>query len=92
MEVINQCFSMIYQVPDKVLRWIGGPQEQSAGATALASIKTGVGQSADSGASGAKDTAGRGSQLSATQFNPASIGAQKQEPLAGGGGGEAKKT
>ncbi len=27
-ELINQCFSAIHVVPDMVLRWIGGPQQQ----------------------------------------------------------------
>lgn len=31
VEVANQCFSAIHQVPDMVLRWIGGPQGNSGG-------------------------------------------------------------
>jgi defect in organelle trafficking protein DotA len=28
IEVVNQCFSLIHQLPDMVLRWIGGPAQQ----------------------------------------------------------------
>lgn len=58
IEVINLCFSMIFQVPDKLLRWIGGPVEQSAGAQAMAQIKGGVSQSASGAAGGASSKAG----------------------------------
>jgi defect in organelle trafficking protein DotA len=27
LAIVNRCFAMIYEVPNKVLRWIGGPQE-----------------------------------------------------------------
>ncbi|MBT4803548.1 MAG: DotA/TraY family protein [Legionellales bacterium] len=57
IEVINLCFSMIFQIPDKLLRWIGGPVEQSAGAQAMAQIKGGVSQSASGAAGGASSKA-----------------------------------
>lgn len=39
LEVVNQCFSAIHQVPDMVLRWIGGPVQQSDAAQRAQSIK-----------------------------------------------------
>ena len=63
IEVINQCFSMIFQVPDKLLRWIGGPQEQSSAAQAMNQIKGGVSSSASQGAQGASSSAGSAANI-----------------------------
>lgn len=32
IEVVNQCFSLIYQLPDTALRWIGAPTQNNASA------------------------------------------------------------
>jgi defect in organelle trafficking protein DotA len=37
--VTNQCFSLIYVLPDYILRWIGGPQQSGAGASPLEMVK-----------------------------------------------------
>jgi hypothetical protein len=29
LSVVNYCFSLVYHIPDKIMRWIGGPQDQS---------------------------------------------------------------
>ncbi len=63
IEVINQCFSMIFQIPDKLLRWIGGPQEQSSAAQAMNQIKGGVSSSASQGAQGASSSAGSAANI-----------------------------
>jgi len=92
IEVINLCFSMIFQVPDKVLRWIGGPVEQSAGAQALAQIKGGVGQSASGAAGGASSKAGSAPSVSGnapqaqTKHDNNSAGGGEASAGEGGGG------
>jgi defect-in-organelle-trafficking protein DotA len=44
--VIEQCYSMIYMIPDRVLRWIGGPQDSAGSGVggALQSISAGLSQ------------------------------------------------
>lgn len=42
VEVTNQCFGAIHQVPDMVLRWIGGPVQQSDAAQRAQAIKGAV--------------------------------------------------
>ena len=42
--VVNQCYSMVYVLPDYILRWIGGPQQQSGVAQMMEGIKSGVSQ------------------------------------------------
>lgn len=46
LEVTNQSFSTIHEVPDMVLRWIGGPVMQDKTEGMAASVKSGVGQAA----------------------------------------------
>lgn len=65
IEVINQCFGMIFQVPDKILRWIGGPQEQSNVGQMMQSVKGGVQSGAQGAGSAASGQASRGAQVSA---------------------------
>lgn len=43
LEVVNQCFSAIHQVPNMVLRWIGGPQEPSTATQHAQAIKGALG-------------------------------------------------
>lgn len=61
IEVVNQCFSAIHQVPDMVLRWIGGPVQQDQSAQHVQAIKGAV-SSAGSQASQAMSDVGRGAQ------------------------------
>lgn len=39
LAIINRSFSMIYEVPNKVLRWIGGPQESGQEESMLQGIR-----------------------------------------------------
>lgn len=55
MVVLQQCYSMIYVIPDQILKWVGGPA-QSAGsgvAQVMKSVSTGLMQQSQSAASGA---------------------------------------
>ena len=72
IEVINQCFSMIFQVPDKILRWIGGPQEQSNVSQMMQSVKGGVQSGAQGAGSAASGQASKGAQVSpgSSSFQP----------------------
>jgi defect in organelle trafficking protein DotA len=79
IEVINQCFGMIFQVPDKILRWIGGAPEQSNVSQMMQGVKGGVQSGAQGGGSAASGQASRGSQVSAGSSN-------FQKPEAKGGG------
>jgi defect-in-organelle-trafficking protein DotA len=85
IEVINQCFSMIFQVPDKILRWIGGPQEQSNVSQMMQSVKGGVQSGAQGSGSAASGQASKGAQVSpgSSSFQPPS---EKK------GGGETDKS
>lgn len=65
MSVVDQCFSLIYQLPEKIMRWIGGPQEQSQAAQRLGEVKGGVvQQTASPMAQGAAQGASQGAQFS----------------------------
>ncbi|MEC7030973.1 MAG: DotA/TraY family protein [Pseudomonadota bacterium] len=58
--VLEQCYAMIYVIPDQILKWIGGPMD-SAGAsigTALRSASTGLTQQSKMAAQGASQTSG----------------------------------
>jgi defect in organelle trafficking protein DotA len=40
LAIVNRCFAMIYEVPNKVLRWIGGPQESGHEESMLQGIRS----------------------------------------------------
>ncbi len=42
--VTNQCFSLIYVLPDYILRWIGGPQQASAAGDMARQVQGAMGQ------------------------------------------------
>ena len=71
----NKCFGLIYQLPDKILRWIGGPTETS-GVEELKEAKGGFDQGAKMGTTPLQKAEG------------AAEGASKQVLGAAGGGGE----
>lgn len=62
MMVIDQAYSLIYQVPDKILRWIGGPQDTSSAAQMANQVKGQVqqigGKAGDAGSSTAGQSPG----------------------------------
>ncbi len=64
IEVVNQCFSAIHQVPDMVLRWIGGPQLGDQSEKYVQSIKQGMQSSAQQAGKIAGDAAtGKGKAI-----------------------------
>ena len=79
---------MIFQVPDKILRWIGGPQEQSSAAQAMQSVKSGVQQSGSQGASGASQSAGSAPSVSGGQVSAATGFDGKKSDDGGGSEGQ----
>ena len=67
MAIVDQCFSLIYVLSDKTLRWIGGHPEQSAEGGMLQQVKSGyegkVGEGAQAG--GQQVSAVKGSGITA---------------------------
>jgi defect-in-organelle-trafficking protein DotA len=56
VEIVHYCFTMIHQLPDQVLRWIGGPVQQDRTQGVADKIKSGV----QSAAKQAGDMGGKG--------------------------------
>ena len=56
LNVVNQCFSLIYLVPEKLLRWIGGAPEFSYTSQLLQDVHSGAKDSGSQVAQGAGDT------------------------------------
>lgn len=54
---LNKCFSLIGLIPDKILRWIGGPTEDYGGAREAEEIKGGVAAGGQAGIAGGKGIA-----------------------------------
>lgn len=46
ISLVNKCFSLIYVLPDKVLRWIGGPSESTDVSQILGDTKSATDQAA----------------------------------------------
>ena len=88
IEVINQCFGMIFQVPDKIMRWIGGPQEQSNVSQMMQSVKGGVQSGAQGGGSAASGQASRGAQVSAGSTGFQKMGDSKESSNSQSEGGK----
>lgn len=62
ISVTNTCFSLIYAIPDKVLRWMGGPHEQTD-TSAVQQVKASSESNAKmvgGGAGGIADAGGQG--------------------------------
>jgi len=61
--IVQQCFSTIYVIPAKVLRWIGGAEDRdSAAEQALGAIKGGVQSSGEGLSKGIMQPAGEGAK------------------------------
>lgn len=99
LTIMNRCFAMIYEVPNKVLRWIGGPQESGHEESMLQGIRHQhdrdvgqIGQLVPS-AQYASQSGSANSQLSNTaqeaQQSSASSGGGEAPSAAGGGGSAA---
>lgn len=78
--VINQCYSLVYVLPDYILRWIGGPQQQSSVAQMMEGMKGNVQQNSGS--------IGQGMGQSATSMPGAAVNTGKL--LSGKAGGDSK--
>jgi hypothetical protein len=74
ISVINQAFSLIYQVPEKLLRWIGGAPEANTTAQMMGEIKGGSAQSAGQSSQGAQQTASQAPQVQPGQGAKADFG------------------
>lgn len=83
LTVVTQCLSLIYQIPDRIMRWIGGPQDQSQVAKMMQEVKEGVSQASDTAAGGASQTTQKG----APAVQPTAINLGD-----GGGGGDDDKS
>lgn len=68
MEVVEQVFGLIYQVPEKLLRWIGAAPESSGVGQRLGQIKQGMQSAVSQASQGAAQTAGK-----APSFSPGSV-------------------
>jgi conjugal transfer/type IV secretion protein DotA/TraY len=57
--ILSQTFSLIYQIPDKIMRWIGMPQDQTSSSAMemVRGAKTGVSDISGGAASAAGDSA-----------------------------------
>lgn len=98
LAIMNRCFAMIYEVPNKVLRWIGGPQESGHEESMLQGIRgqhdRDIGQMNQLIPNGqsANETASASSQLSnttqeANQTSASSSGTSASSSGSGGAGG-----
>jgi|GEM_PF-2143582 conjugal transfer/type IV secretion protein DotA/TraY len=63
INIVDQVFGLIYQVPEKILRWIGAAPEQSGVGQMMGQMRQGVSQSASSAGQGASSAAGRGPNM-----------------------------
>ncbi|MDB2592983.1 DotA/TraY family protein [Gammaproteobacteria bacterium] len=63
INIVDQVFGLIYQVPEKILRWIGAAPEQSGVGQMMGQMRQGVSQSASSAGQGASSAAGRGPSM-----------------------------
>jgi len=79
LSVINQAFSMVYQVPDKLLRWIGGAPEQSSVGQMLQEVKGGGKEAAQGAGQGASQAASQTPQVQPAQIDSPSIAKQKDK-------------
>lgn len=79
--VVNQGFSLIYMLPDRLVRWIGGSPEQSAVPGLLQEVRQSAEQKAGEGASGG------GQMVSAQRQSGISPGGAQAAGAKGGGGG-----
>jgi conjugal transfer/type IV secretion protein DotA/TraY len=58
LAIINECFTLIHVLPDKIVRWIGGQAEQSNVKSQMAEAKKGLEKGAEAGAGIMKGVSG----------------------------------
>lgn len=75
IEVINFCYGLIIQIPDKIMRWVGGPADNQAQQIQqiLGQVGGQTGQAAQAGAQGVGSAAGT---ASSAQVSPIAIKAE----------------
>jgi defect-in-organelle-trafficking protein DotA len=56
LTIINKSFALIYEVPSKVLRWVGGQVESTGEGAALDEVKGGASKGFEAASSGMKGT------------------------------------
>ncbi len=56
LEVTNQCFSAIHQIPDMVLRWVGSPGQQDQSAQHVQAIKGAMSSASQQGSQALSET------------------------------------
>ena len=71
MTVINNCISLIYQIPDRLLRWLGAPTEPSMIQQMVNEVKGAVTDAAKQTAGGGESAAG-GAKVSTSSLGPQS--------------------
>lgn len=76
--VLEMSFSLIYQIPDRILRWIGGPEQQSDAGTMAKSVGSQTKQMAQEGAGAAGQTQ-KAPQTGSGGAAGVSVGGAKQE-------------
>jgi len=96
MELIEQSYKLIYQLPNNIMRWIGGPQmgeDYGQMASAIKGAVSGAGGSLQSAGQGTLDNAGKAEEgLSKAydlkkQEQAQDAGATEGGDVGGGGGG-----
>jgi hypothetical protein len=81
--ILEQVFSLIYQIPDRILRWIGGPQEGAGSAgQMMQQVKGKMSDTASQTGSAA------GSSVKAPQMSAGSVSSGGKGGDDGGGGGQ----
>ncbi|MEC8063856.1 MAG: DotA/TraY family protein [Pseudomonadota bacterium] len=104
-QILDMSYGLIVQIPDRILRWIGGPQDQTAQMVqgAVSQIKGQTGQMAQAGAAGAGQASSKGVDTGGPQSKLAVGGASddgkeegndsaKNEGATGGGNPGAGET
>lgn len=103
--IVNQCYSLVYKLPDYIMRWIGGPASESGIAQMMEGIKGMTEKSSGQVGDGAAQTTGKAikgtealakagmSKINSAGSGGADIqgGAQAMGESAGGGGGAASE-
>lgn len=87
--VINRSFALIYEIPDTIMTWIGGPAQQKGGAQALEEVKGKLGRDVETGG-GTMQKAVDSSATGMMQLGTAATkGVAGMSGGSGGGGGGA---
>lgn len=75
--ILEMCYGLISQIPDRILRWIGGPEQQNQAAQMAGKIKQDVSGAASKGSEGA-GAATRAPQVEGPETNVSVAGAKRQ--------------